>query len=347
MAKQKAVRIGLDWLKICCRQDPNCPLWDELKEGRNHFGSNGELFIFNISKSSLRIDAIVGTLNEYGAYTMLADLTVYPSSADSGVSSDQYGKAFLRLHNEWLYDSEGIGYLMGAIDSLHLEFNNITRMDIALTSIHVNFSRYILAAIRDTSLKMVYRGREWQKDDATAIDGVGVMQNVCRRGKIRNSDTLYCGMAKDSDVRLRTYNKDFELFVSDDDDKRSTINRWLGLSDDNKCAIYRLEVELKNDDLNERLIALLKCKDDYKENVDCQFLKTGGILWKIMDDDFLLCLLDDSLHRILRFRKGNKQFSLFDICKLADAKQLYSESPALPPLIINIPPSLRKNGIVY
>lgn len=318
MAKRKAFKIGLDKLKVCCKQNPDIPLWDEIKNGREYFGEHKEIHVNDVETSSLRIEAIVSMLDEFGTYTRLAALTIYPSSANSNVTSEEflYGKAFLRLYNEWLYRPEGIGYLMGAIANLHLDFNNITRMDIALTSIHVNFSRYILSAIRNKSISLIYRGKEWKGDDAAAIDGFLIQQPMSRKGKIRNADTLYMSMAKDDDVRMRSYNKTLEL-MANDDVKRPTLNHWLGLPTDNKCSIYRLEVELRNADLTERLISWHD-----KDNVDYQYLRSGGILWEVMDEHFLLSLMYDSLNRLIRFQRGKNTFSIFDICHLDGVEQL-------------------------
>ena len=319
MAKRKAFKVGLDKLKVCCKQNPDCPLWDEIKNGRKYFGEHKEIYVHDIETSTLRIEAIVSMLDELGDYTRLADLTIYPSSANSTVSSEEYlyGKTFLRLYNEWLYRPDGIGYLMGAIADLHLEYNNVTHMDITLTSIHLNFSRFILAAIRDTSIELLYRGKVWKGSDVAAIPDLVVAQSLSRKGKIRNTDTLYCSMAMDGDVRMRSYNKTSEL-TANDDVKRSTLNNWLGLPADNKCSLYRLEVELRNADLTERLISWYKSR----ENVDCQYLFSGGILWEMMDEHFLLCLMYDSLNRLIRFRKGKSTFSLFDICRLDGVEQL-------------------------
>ncbi|MBR4704622.1 MAG: hypothetical protein IKP02_03350 [Paludibacteraceae bacterium] len=311
MAKSKAIKIGIDWLKVCCRQNPELPLWDELKNGRKYFGQNKELMIKDISRSMLRIDAVVTTLDENGDYKRLAELTVYPHSEESNISSDMYGRAFLRLYNEWLYQPEGIGYLMGALSNLHLEFNNITRLDIALTSIHVNFSRFILKAIREPSIDMVYRGRVWHGTDAEAIPELCVTQSISRKGKIRNAETIYCGMAKGKDVQMCSYNKNAEL-SSNDDVKRSTLCQWLELPVNSRSPIYRLEVQLRNEDLSEQLETMF----GGKHNVDYMHLRTGGILWKIMDEKFLFRLMYYGLHRIMHFRKGRKLLSIFDICNL-------------------------------
>ena len=259
----------------------------------------------------LRIDAVVTTLDENGDYKRLAELTVYPHSVETKVSSDMYGKAFLRLYNEWLYQPEGIGYLMGTISNLHLEFNNITRLDIALTSIHVNFSRFILKAIREPSIDMVYRGSVWHGADAEAIPELCVTQSISRKGKIRNTETIYCGMAKNKDVQMCSYNKNAEI-ASNNDVKRSTLCQWLELPENSKSPIYRLEIQLRNEDLNEQLETMLGSK----HNVDYMHLRAGGILWKIMDDNFLFKLMYYGLHRIMHFRKGRKQLSIFDICPL-------------------------------
>ena len=319
MAKKRAFKVGLDKLKVCCTQTPDSPLWDEIKNGRKFFGEHNEIQVHDITKSALRIDAIVSMLDELGTYKRLAALTVYPPSANCDVTSEEflYSRAFLRLYNEWLYRPEGIGFLMGAIADLHLEYNNITQIDIALTSLHLNFSRFILAAIRDTSIDMLYHGKVWNGCNAAAIPDLRVQQSISRKGKIRNTETIYCNMTKDNDVRMRSYNKDVEL-MANDDIKRSTLNQWLGLPADNKCALYRLEVELRNADLTERLISWYESK----ENVDYQYLCTGGILWEVMDEHFLLRLMYDSLNRLIRFRKGKTLLTLFDICHLDGVEQL-------------------------
>jgi len=228
----------------------NITVWDDVKE-------NGE-----------RKYIVVGTLG-FGRYAASKQSDNYLGSAL---------KVWIRLENQSLYNTS-IHYLPYITETLGLEFNNITAMDLCLDA-PFNFSKYLRRLIKDKSLSIILNGKEL-KDRKKFIEEIDYLYKGSA-DKI-NLQTVYVKErnAIRSETKgkfLKTYNKSREI---EEKSKKDYINEPFG-----KSKIFRLEVHLNWDDIKPYL----------------NFVDGGLDFGFIINNKLLYYIFCDNLNKLIHFR---------------------------------------------
>jgi len=187
-------------------------------------------------------------------------------------------KVWIKLENKTLYNNS-IHYLPYITETIGLDFNNITAMDLCLDA-PCNFSNALRRLIKDKDLTIILNGKEL-KDRKKFIEEIDYLYKGSA-DKI-NLQTVYVKErnAIKSETKgkfLKTYNKTREI---EENSKKDYINEPFG-----KSKIFRFEVHLNWDDIK-----------PYLQYVD------GGLNFGfILNNKLLYFIFCDSLNKLIHFR---------------------------------------------
>lgn len=228
-------------------------------------------------------------------------------------STDKYkGKAFFSFENQALYkvflklgDGEPHNYicdLQYVCDYYGLTFNNITEIEIAFDS-NYNYISKLRRMIKNTDRYDLYLNGKKVKNDET-LDGYGEYYKRSRE-KLSKLPTLYFSQAKDTDMKMRIYDKAKEL-REHSPHKIERLKEWLGWECTDK--LYRVEVVLHNSNIRDFC-------DRYGERLYNEFGKHSNVLSLLGHSDFRLAIFLDSTDRMIYFRNRatREKISLIDV----------------------------------
>ena len=167
------------------------------------------------------------------------------------------GKAFFEYENSALYEvltrqpeqrpSNLIGLMEYVADDLGLEFNNCTRIDIALDTT-LNVLAKMRKRIRNVDELDMYLCRHKVIDPDVKLDGYGEYYASTRKRLIKRPEIII-SQAKEEGTKLKVYDKSRELQESRPD-KSSRYFQWLGEGwNHGTDHIFRVEVSIRNEDL--------------------------------------------------------------------------------------------------
>lgn len=175
---------------------------------------------------------------------------------------------------------------------LGLEYNNCTRVDIALDT-NINVLARVKKNIRNHEGLDMYLCRHKVANADEKIQGHGEYYASTRKRLIKHPGIII-EHTKDEGTLLRIYDKTREL-VEHQDDKAEMYYNWLG-NDWNreKDHIYRVKVSIRNEDLKD---IFCKCRDRFlPEMQDLPF-------WlQMTNDEWLSCHFYEGLSSLLYFR---------------------------------------------
>ena len=130
------------------------------------------------------------------------------------------GKAFFEFENSALYTVEGIdaggnkynkiSYLYYVIETLDMELNNVTQIDLALDS-NINFISKITHAIKNYEAYDMYLNGKKITDPNEKLPNYGVFHGASRK-RLESLPTLYLSQVKkETGLSMRIYDKTKEL----------------------------------------------------------------------------------------------------------------------------------------
>ena len=253
--KQKS-KLNIDYLKLCYRQPDG--LFETIAEtaGDIYHGDGYELLITERDITILRAEVLIQHDEE-----MMSLGTLLLNNG-----SKFKGKAFFEYCNRAFYDislaSPDKGNYIPFFDfiatDLGLEYNNCTRVDIALDT-NINVLARVKKNIRNHQGLDMYLCRHVVTDADEKMQGYGEYYASTRKRLIKNPEIII-EQAKDEGTRLKIYDKSREL-VEHRGDKADRYYNWLGEDwDREKDHIYRVEVSIRNEDLKD---IYCKCRNRF------------------------------------------------------------------------------------
>lgn len=228
-------------------------------------------------------------------------------------SAKYAGKAFFSFENSALYrvylkfpneePKNHICDLQYVADFYRMEFNNITELELAFDSTF-NYISKVRKMIKDTDAYDLYLNGKKVKDDET-LDGYG---EYYTRSRVKMSElpTLYFSQAKDTDMKMRVYDKAREL-NENSPNKSERLKEWLGWDTIDK--LYRVEVVLHNTNVREFV-------ERYGERLYSECGEHSNVLNLLGMSDFRLAMFLDSVDRLIYFRnkRTREKISLVEVC---------------------------------
>ena len=318
MAKQ--LNISIDKLKVCYKNPQSYNLFDYIitESGLRHLTKNeidwGNATKIYFNTPDFYLQLIDVTQNEStNEYTELILNVICADGLKLGqfeISNSKYiGKCFFSMDNRALYTnvssiygvkSNAISYWLYVADCMDIQFNNITKIEIAFDR-NKNFMRKVKKHIRNLAIEMFVNGHK-VKDTTSTINGYKEIYTSSRE-QLSKQPSLYFKQSKG--LELNIYNKSQEMNESTPT-KWEYIPEWLGWgAADSKDTIYRAEIRAGNNDIREFYAFLGGLRHDFGEY--------GEILGQLTNNDFLAVLWDWCCHRLVYFRDGEREINLTDL----------------------------------
>jgi hypothetical protein len=285
--------INIDYLKICYRQPEG--LFNEIASTQDDLLLRSGYNLLRVEQDELRIVLKVLIPDSEGPWT-LGTLTL-----NNGTSFQ--GRAFFAYDNRALY--EVLSWLPGQRPSNHivlmdfiaedlgLQYNNCTRIDIALDTT-VNILARLRKRIRNVEELDMYLCRHKVNDPDGKLDGYGEYYASTRKRLLRRPEIII-GQAKDEGTKLKMYDKSREL-QEGRPDKAERYFCWLGKDwNSDKDHIYRVEVSIRNEDLKNMWQKLSKRLRP--EELDLPFLT------QIQSEEWLAWYFFEGLNSLIYFRR--------------------------------------------
>lgn len=284
-------KYNVDYLKLCFRQPDG--LFEELAAvSEEYIQRDGYcLLVMEKDESHMLLKVLIPDVEESWA---LGTLLLNNCSTFRG-------KAFFEFENRALYEifvntgkrsCNFIGCLEYVADDLGLEFNNCTKVDIALDT-NVNAIARIKKRIRDHQSLDMFLCRHKITNPDEKLQGYGEFYPSSRRRLVRRPELIF-GQAREDGTRLKVYDKSRELLESRLD-KAARYYAWLGSGwNPEKDRIFRVEVTIRNEDLKDIHAKYINTIPDYRR--DMPFLQ------EIQDEEWLQRYFFEGLESLLYFR---------------------------------------------
>ncbi|MBR2063375.1 MAG: hypothetical protein IJ971_01615 [Bacteroidales bacterium] len=310
MAKRTDWAVNVDKLRVCFTMPEN--LYDYL---RNQDTRRDELTDSRIldeetfslvftEEDEVKMTAVLNVRDVEGYYRL--------GTFTFSNSAKYAGKAFFSFENSALYrvylrfpnaePKNHICDLQYVADFYGMEFNNITELELAFDSTF-NYISKVRKMIKDTDAYDLYLNGKKVKDDET-LDGYGEYYTRSRV-KMSKLPTLYFSQAKDTDMKMRVYDKAREL-NENSPNKAERLKEWLGWDTIDK--LYRVEVVLHNTNVREFV-------ERYGERLYSECGEHSNVLNLLGMSDFRLAMFLDSVDRLIYFRnkKTREKISLVEL----------------------------------
>ena len=187
-------------------------------------------------------------------------------------------------------------------DFYGMSFNNITELELAFDS-NYNYISKVRKMIKDVDTYDLYLNGRKVSDDET-LDGYGEYYTRSRV-KMSKLPTLYFSQAKDTDMKMRVYDKAREL-NENSPNKAERLKEWLGW--DAIDTLYRVEVVMHNTNVREFV-------ERYGERLYPECGEHSNVLNLLGMSDFRLAMFLDSVDRLiyLRNKKTREKISLVEL----------------------------------
>lgn len=296
--KRRQEKIGVDWLTISYLYDKALfeRIWNELddmvwwgEEYQDNFytyrikdESSEDMLMVNIV---LRLG--VGDSND----RLLGTLTLH--------NTKKYeGRAFFAIENKALY-TDMLCYVHYVEHVLGLVFNNITRLDIAMTSTY-DYITAILKSVRNyDGLAMIYNRRKVVNPDETLKNFIEIFPQS-RRKRLK-PPTLVFGHKKKQGTQVRVYDKAREL-RENSPEKIGYFNEWLGFDYE---KLYRVEITLTNVEVRDICAKSSELLAEWEHS--------GNIINLLMLPKFLTFAFCEGLSGVLHFKDKRTTIEVWDL----------------------------------
>ncbi len=283
-------KLNIDYLKLCYRQPEGVFETIAGTVGDIFYGDGYELLITERDITVLRAEVLI---QHDGEMMSLGTLMLNKGSKFKG-------KAFFEYSNRAFYETAMMSpekanyipffdYIAG---DLGLEYNNCTRVDIALDT-NINVLARVKKNIRNHKELDMYLCRHKIADADEKMPGYGEYYASTRKRLIKRPEIII-EQAKEEGTRLKIYDKTREL-EEHRYDKADRYFSWLGEKwDRERDHIYRVEVSIRNEDLKD---IFNKCRDRLiPEKQDLPF-------WlQMTNEEWLSCYFYEGLSSLLYFR---------------------------------------------
>lgn len=240
---KKKYDISIDRLKICYKTNPY--LWDFLKNDSNlHFPdfkliNQEEEDEKGRERKSRTFNVVMNDGRLLGEFTI----------NNSNLANGEY--AWFEFANSALYSNESLNdlyprsnclvYVTVVADSLHLKFNNVTSLEIAIDT-NWNVINKVRKLIHNHNEYDMFTCGNIVKDPNRTIEDY--MEIYSRsRNKLSKRPTLYFKQRQENSVALKIYDKSREL--EEKGNYKEYIRDWLNFESND---IFRLEIKLRKDD---------------------------------------------------------------------------------------------------
>lgn len=310
MAKRIDWAVNLDKLRVCYNMPEN--LYDYLRE---HYTRHDEMtnarildeddfsLVF-IEEDDTKMSAVLNVRDVDGFFRL--------GTFTFSNSAKYEGKAFFTFENGALYrvytrvpngePTNHICDLLYVADFYGMSFNNITELELAFDS-NYNYISKVRKMIKDVDTYDLYLNGRKVSDDET-LDGYGEYYTRSRV-KMSKLPTLYFSQAKDTDMKMRVYDKAREL-NENSPNKAERLKEWLGW--DAIDTLYRVEVVMHNTNVREFV-------ERYGERLYPECGEHSNVLNLLGMSDFRLAMFLDSVDRLiyLRNKKTREKISLVEL----------------------------------
>ena len=310
MARAIDWAVNVDKLRVCFTMPEN--LYGYLNE---HYTRRDELtdarildedtfsLVF-IEEDEVKMTAVLNVRDVEGYYRL--------GTFTFSNSAKYAGKAFFSFENSALYriylkfpneePKNHICDLQYVADFYGMEFNNITELELAFDSTF-NYISKVRKMIKAVDTYDLYLNGKKVKDDET-LDGYGEYYTRSRV-KMSKLPTLYFSQAKDTDMKMRVYDKAREL-DENSPNKAERLKEWLAW--DTIDTLYRVEVVMHNTNVREFV-------ERYGERLYPECGEHSNVLNLLGMSDFRLAMFLDSVDRLIYFRnkRTREKISLVEL----------------------------------
>ena len=310
MARAIDWAVNVDKLRVCFTMPEN--LYGYLNE---HYTRRDELtdarildedtfsLVF-IEEDEVKMTAVLNVRDVEGYYRL--------GTFTFSNSAKYAGKAFFSFENSALYriylkfpneePKNHICDLQYVADFYGMEFNNVTELELAFDSTF-NYISKVRKMIKAVDTYDLYLNGKKVKDDET-LDGYGEYYTRSRV-KMSKLPTLYFSQAKDTDMKMRVYDKAREL-DENSPNKAERLKEWLGW--DTIDTLYRVEVVMHNTNVREFV-------ERYGERLYPECGEHSNVLNLLGMSDFRLAMFLDSVDRLIYFRnkRTREKISLVEL----------------------------------
>lgn len=311
MAKRIKWAVSVDKLRVCYNMPEN--LYDYLREHYTRYDEITNARILDEDDFSLVFIEVDDT--KMSAVLNVRDVDgFFRLGTFAFFNSAKYeGKAFFTFENGALYriytrvpngePTNHICDLLYVADFYGMTFNNITELELAFDS-NYNYISKVRKMIKDVDTYDLYLNGRKVSDDET-LDGYG---EYYTRSRIRMSKlpTLYFSQAKETDMKMRIYDKARELNESSPH-KTERLKEWLGWGDVD--TLFRIEVVLHNTNVREFV-------ERYGERLYREVGEHSNVLNLLGMSEFRTAMFLDSAERMIYFRekRTREKISLVEVC---------------------------------
>ena len=297
MAKRTDWAVNVDKLRVCFTMPENLytylnehyTRYDELTNAR--ILDEDDFSLVFIEDDETKMSAVLN-VRDVDGYFRLGTFTF-------SNSAKYEGKAFFTFENGALYrvytrvpngePTNHICDLLYVADFYGMTFNNVTELELAFDSTY-NYISKVRRMIKDVENYDLYlNGRKVTNDET--LDGYGEYYSRSRV-KLSKLPTLYFSQAKDTDMKMRIYDKATELTESSPH-KTEQLKEWLGWDD--ISTLYRVEVVMHNTNVREFI-------GRYGEVLVGDSGEHCNILNLLASEEFRLAMVLDSTNRMIYFR---------------------------------------------
>ena len=311
MAKRTDWAVNVDKLRVCFTMPENLysylnehyTRYDELTNAR--ILDEDDFSLVFVEDDETKMSAVLN-VRDVDGYFRLGTFTF-------SNSAKYEGKAFFTFENGALYrvytrvpngePTNHICDLLYVADFYGMTFNNITELELAFDSTY-NYIGKVRRMIKDVENYDLYlNGRKVSNDET--LDGYGEYYSRSRM-KLSKLPTLYFSQAKDTDMKMRIYDKARELNESSPQ-KAERLKDWLGWED--MSNVYRVEVVLHNTNVREFV-------ERYGERLYRESGEHSNVLNLLGMSEFRLAMFLDSTDRMIYFRdkRTREKICLVEVC---------------------------------
>ena len=311
MAKRTDWAVNIDKLRVCFTMPENLytylnehyTRYDELTNAR--ILDEDDFSLVFVEDDETKMSAVLN-VRDVDGYFRLGTFTF-------SNSAKYEGKAFFTFENGALYrvytrvpngePTNHICDLLYVADFYGMTFNNITELELAFDS-NYNYISKVRKMIKDVDTYDLYLNGRKVSDDET-LDGYGEYYTRSRE-KMSKLPTLYFSQSKDTDMKMRVYDKAREL-NENSPNKAERLKEWLGWDTIDK--LYRVEVVLHNTNVREFV-------ERYGERLYSECGEHSNVLNLLGMSEFRTAMFLDSSDRMIYFRdkQTREKISLVEVC---------------------------------
>ena len=288
--------VSIDKLRVCLNASTD--LYDYLNTHYPRHTESGirildedDFTLTFIEEDEQMMKATVD-VRDVGGYYRLGAFTFHNSAKYEGKAFFSFENAALYRVYMRQYNGEPTNHICDfqtICEFYGMTFNNITELELAFDS-NYNYIGKVRRMIKNIDrYDLILNGRRVKNDET--LDGYGEYYSRSRT-KLAKLPTLYFSQAKDTDMKMRIYDKAQELNESSPH-KVERLKEWLGWSDISK--LYRVEVVMHNTNVREFI-------GRYGERLVGDSGEHCNILNLLNSEEFRLAMFLDSADRMIYFR---------------------------------------------